>query len=261
MYLLYKLVQVLLYPGAWVAAGLVSAIVLIKPPRGRTPHPGLARGLLVATLLVFLASTTRPGADALLRPLEDPYPAVDATKVPKQDAIVVLAGGAHWEPGTHTPTVLDTASLDRMVEGIVLWRAGVAPMLVFTGGVGDPLRATPPESAAMKDLAIALGVPASAIVTDDASRTTAESAAQIARSYPTTKKIALVSTAAHLARGEQLFRAKGFTVTPVPAGHLAPDDGWSINAFVPGGTSLRHTESALHEDVGLLWARLRGQTR
>ena len=82
------------------------------------------------------------------------------------DAIVVM-GAAQYDG---RPSPLFAARLDHAVE---LYRAGVAPRLVVTGGkaVGD--RTT--EAASARAYAVAHGVPADAILVEDQSRTTLES--------------------------------------------------------------------------------------
>ena len=82
------------------------------------------------------------------------------------DAIVVM-GAAQYDG---RPSPLFAARLDHAVE---LFRADLAPRLIVTGGkaIGD--RTT--EAASARAYAIAHGVPADAILAEDASRTTLES--------------------------------------------------------------------------------------
>lgn len=82
------------------------------------------------------------------------------------DAIVVM-GAAQYDG---QPSPLFAARLDHAVE---LFRAGLAPRLIVTGGkaIGD--RTT--EAASARAYAIAHGVPADAILAEDTSRTTLES--------------------------------------------------------------------------------------
>ena len=68
------------------------------------------------------------------------------------------------------PSPIFAARLDHAVE---LYRAGVAPRLVVTGGKADGDRTT--EAATARAYAIARGVPADAILVEDRSRTTLES--------------------------------------------------------------------------------------
>ncbi len=82
------------------------------------------------------------------------------------DAIVVM-GAAQYDG---RPSPVFAARLDHAIE---LYRAGVAPNLVVTGGKATGDRTT--EAASARDYAIAHGVPAGAILLEDQSRNTLES--------------------------------------------------------------------------------------
>jgi uncharacterized SAM-binding protein YcdF (DUF218 family) len=87
------------------------------------------------------------------------------------DAIVVM-GAAQYNG---RPSPVFAARLDHAVS---LYFAGVAPVLVLTGGKAEGDRTT--EAAAGRDFAMALGVPADAILVEEQSRTTLESVRAVA---------------------------------------------------------------------------------
>ncbi len=82
------------------------------------------------------------------------------------DAIVVL-GAAQYDG---RPSPVFRARLDHAVD---LYREGLAPYLVVTGGKAEGDRTT--EAATARGYAIAKGVPAEAILVEDQARTTIES--------------------------------------------------------------------------------------
>ena len=88
------------------------------------------------------------------------------------DAIVVM-GAAQYDG---RPSPVFAARLDHAVS---LYLAGLAPTLVVTGGKADGDRTT--EAASARAYAIARGVPASAILVEDASRTTRESISGVSK--------------------------------------------------------------------------------
>jgi uncharacterized SAM-binding protein YcdF (DUF218 family) len=88
------------------------------------------------------------------------------------DAIVVM-GAAQYDG---RPSPVFAARLD---HGIALYRAGIAPRLVVTGGKAEGDRTT--EAAAARDYALARGVPEAAIVVEDRSRTTLQSIRAVGR--------------------------------------------------------------------------------
>ena len=82
-------------------------------------------------------------------------------------AAIVVMGAAQYDG---RPSPVFAARLEHAVE---LYRAGVAPRLIVTGGKQDGDRTT--EAASARAYAIANGVPRGAILVEDKSRTTLES--------------------------------------------------------------------------------------
>ena len=155
-------------------------------------------GLGVIVLFVSAAFTPLPNLLAECVALApEPGPA---------DAIVILAGGGASE-------------LYRPVGGIVLYRRGLAPLVVFSGAEDE----TPPESQSRAELARQLGVPDAAILTVSA-HTTREEAVRIERLLRprSVRKILLVTGAQHMVRAKPLFERAGFEVLAAPADAFPP---------------------------------------
>ncbi len=112
------------------------------------------------------------------------------------DAIVVLGCRVHDDG---RPSI----ALRRRVErGVALFNAGSAPRLVLTGGVGEGKPIS--EARAAARIARDLGVPASAIVIEEESRSTEENAAFSRRAIGD-GRVLIVSDTYHVARGERVF--------------------------------------------------------
>ena len=117
-------------------------------------------------------------------------------------AIVVL--GAAQYVGRPSPVL--RARLDHAID---LWKRGLAPRIIFTGGFGD--RDTTSEAAVGQNYAIQHGVPASAIMIENTGRSTSESLQQVAKlmaSAPT-RDVILVSDPFHMLRLSILSRRHG----------------------------------------------------
>src|SRR5881628_875669 len=100
-------------------------------------------------------------------------------------AIVVL-GAAQWD-GRPSPVL--RARVDHAIQ---LWRRGLAPRLIVTGGRG--LGDTTSEAAVELRYAISHGIPASAIIVEAESRTTSESLRNVAAMMkPGERDVILVS--------------------------------------------------------------------
>jgi uncharacterized SAM-binding protein YcdF (DUF218 family) len=131
------------------------------------------------------------------------------------DAIVVLGCSVRGDG--------PSPALARRVEcGMACFARGDAPLLVLCGGgPGDR-----PEAAAMREIAIAGGIPDGAIVLEPRSRNTYENAVETARLMRAAglKTLILVSDRYHLPRARLLFRRAGLIV--LATAHPPPRGLW-----------------------------------
>jgi uncharacterized SAM-binding protein YcdF (DUF218 family) len=117
---------------------------------------------------------------------------------PEADAIVVLG-------------CKSAARLRRRVEcGVRLYREGVAPVLLLSGGGNGP----EPEAESMLRIGLAHGVPQAALLIEPNSRDTVGNARETALLLRThgLRSVVLVSDRAHLPRAQLLFGLAGVTV-------------------------------------------------
>ena len=133
-------------------------------------------------------------------------------------AIVVLGGSGLRDDGE-----LTTTSLRRTQLGIGLYRAGLAPVLVFSGSRS----AHGIEALVRSAVAQACGVPGSAILTVTTARTTHEEAVHIARLlHPRNiRTIALVVDTEGMWRAQRVFERVGFVVIAAPASDVSSLSG------------------------------------
>jgi uncharacterized SAM-binding protein YcdF (DUF218 family) len=119
------------------------------------------------------------------------------------DAIVVL-GAAQYNG---TPSPLFEARLDHAVK---LYKDGIAPIFVVTGGKGRP-RDTTTEAEAARDYAITQGVPASKILVEDQSRTTLEQIRTVGQMLRDRglRSAVIVSDRTHMLRSLRIARDQG----------------------------------------------------
>lgn len=119
----------------------------------------------------------------------------------KADAIVVL-GAAHWD-GRPSPVL--RARVDHAIQ---LWRRGLAPTLIMTGGQapGD----TTSEAAVERRYAMKQGIPSSAIRVETESRTTSEALRNVSGMLKrNARSVILVSDPFHMLRLSILARRFG----------------------------------------------------
>lgn len=139
------------------------------------------------------------------------------------DAAVVL-GARVYDDG-----VLSTALEDRVHTGVALYKAGLVTRLVMSGGVGTN---GIDEAAAMKRRAVAMGVPAGAIVMDHRGVDTDSTVANTTATFPQlgAGQVLVVSQFWHLPRIKLAYRSAGWDVATVPA--TASDPIWQTPYFI-----------------------------
>lgn len=131
----------------------------------------------------------------------------------KADVIIVLGAGLRHDgrPGW--------ALTRRSERAADLWHQGIAPLVLCTGAQVEPFPRS--EAAACREILTRRGLPESAIVLEEASRSTEESASfsRLILDERGISRTVLVSDSYHMLRATWLFNQQGLTVSasPVPA--------------------------------------------
>jgi uncharacterized SAM-binding protein YcdF (DUF218 family) len=151
------------------------------------------------------------------------------------DAILVLGR----ELADDRPTAVFRARLD---HGAELWRAGLAPVVVVSGGLTGT--ATRSEAEAGCDYLIERGLPADAVRAESSSRFTLENLFNVRETARREgwRGLLLVSDPLHLARASTLARGLSLDIACSPA-----------VACPPGRGSLAWWTRAVHEGFLLHW--------
>jgi uncharacterized SAM-binding protein YcdF (DUF218 family) len=129
--------------------------------------------------------------------------------VTQSDCIIVL--GAAIQGTTASPVYAE-----RIQHGINLYKAGHAPKLIFTGGIGDGEEFS--ESSVGQSIAIQQGVPARDLLLEEKSRTTQQNLYE-ARDLMKQHKIVsavIVSDPLHMKRAMMMAKDLGITAVPSP---------------------------------------------
>ena len=142
---------------------------------------------------------------------------------------------------------------------MILFQAGKADNLVFSGArmPWDDKETT--EGVTLRELAIARGVPRENIVVTRVVANTAAEARVVAELMKAKgwKRVILVTTGWHMPRAAMLFRQAGVEVIPFPVDFRGGGKhSWSVIHFVPNAEAWLMTETALRECYGYLFYRL-----
>lgn len=125
------------------------------------------------------------------------------------DAIIVLGAAAY---DARPSPVFE----ERIRHGLNLYRAGYAPVLLFTGGYGTGARFA--ESQVARRYAVRQGIPESAILIETSSRTTLQNllqARELMREHRLQRAI-VVSDPLHMSRALRLCRQLGIEASGSP---------------------------------------------
>jgi uncharacterized SAM-binding protein YcdF (DUF218 family) len=123
--------------------------------------------------------------------------------------------------------------------------------LIFTGYEGKTDVATARMSA---DLAIALGVKEENIIINGKPKDTKEEA-EFTKVLLGSEPFVLVTSATHMPRSMRLFKSLGLNPIPAPTDFHKKDFNGYLQA--PEISSLENSRIAMHEYIGILWAKIR----
>lgn len=251
--------QLVLPPGGFIFLSM-GGLVLMR--HFRRVGLCLASGGLI---LLYMASL--PVIASLLLSWIEPDtslpadPSTDSVKILAQtgkqaQAIVILAGGRHYDSpefGGDTPSAL---TVERIRYGVWLAKRTRLPMLV-SGGLGDDKRRS--EADLMQHL-IESEYELPVRWVEGKSHNTHENAkysTEILRADGI-ESIYLVTHAAHMKRSLASFEKFGLTIHPAPTAFGGTGNtGIDARSFLPTARALHRTAYFFHEWVGLIWYRLR----
>lgn len=251
MIYLYKVLPVFLLP-----VGIILLLVLA----GLLLHRRMLIWVAIASLWL---SSTPFVSHLMIRAVEGSTVRDPAIAALNADVIVVLSGGRVVAPGA--AAISEWGDANRFFAGVELFKAGKAPLLVFTGGrlPWESQRAKL-EGEILSEYAKELGVPAECVTITDAVANTAEEADAVAALFadrrmkfakqPTATRVLLVTSAFHMDRAQKLFERAGLKVIPFPVNFQVSVGGsLSVIDILPSAGALSQAETAWREMYGRLF--------
>jgi uncharacterized SAM-binding protein YcdF (DUF218 family) len=227
--------------------GLVLSLFLIGLYFLFTHRDKYAKISLSASFAFLVLFSYPPFSNMLVEGLENRYDKYQYNKDIKY--IHVLGGGHTTDPTQPISSKLSDASTKRVLEGIIIHNKTPNSKLIFTGYAG---KTDVPTAQMNANLALALGVAKEDIIINGLPKDTQEEAV-FSKTVIGDKKFALVTSATHMPRSMVLFENMGMKPVAAPTFFKKSN----TNEHLPSTTSFEKSRMAIHEYLGIIWAKLR----
>ena len=267
MFIIKKMLGSLLMPLPFcLLMSFLGLFFLLRGKRVLTGKILITLGLSGLTIMSY-----NPVSRALNTPLNCKYEAYSSNQLKKIGTevgvknlsplhfvkyVVVLAGGHKSDPNIPATSRLSEHSLIRLVEGVRIFRQNPGAKLILSGGgFIDPV----PEAMVMAQVSQFMGVPEDHMIIESTSNDTKDQA-RLIKPIVGTAPFVLVTSALHMPRSMALFEKLGMNPIPGPAGSTSRVKApFSPQDIFPNVSALEDTTNAVHEYLGLLWGKLKGQ--
>ncbi len=229
-------------------------------PRKRRRPGCLGMVLIFGALLLLYLSSIGLIASHLFFSLERQHPPLDLKdeKVGKlkPDYIVILPGSYRYRTDRPITSRLSASTTARMVEGMRIHAAFPNAKIVLTGG--SMKKEWPSVASEMEVFARLMGLKGEVILEEKARDT--KDHARLLKPMLEDKTFILVTSCYHMPRAMGLFRGQGLDPiagsAEVKFGSTLP---FNYDQLIPGVGSMSNLNIAIHEYLGMLWAKMRGQ--
>lgn len=230
MFTIKKLISAFLMP---LSIGLVLALIGLYFLYTKSYKK--AKIFLTISFLWIVCITYQPFSNILLEPLESKYKKLEY--IPEDVKYVLLLGGD---------------KIGRTYEVLRLYHMKKDITIITSGYEGNQKI---PEAIRNKNFLVELGIPKDKIITQAKPRDTKEEAIYTKKIVKNNRFI-LVTNATHMDRAIKLFKKEGLNPIAAPTNFLYEKDK---KILIPTGENLRNTEISLHEYIGMLWYKLKGE--
>lgn len=207
----------------------------------------LGKVLVSIGLAILLLASNGSFGNLLLGPIESTYAPLDTNALAGADVprwIVVLGAGYAPDPNVPLTSRPSPSTLVRFLEGIRLQRLLPGSKLVVS--VEHPAAV-----ADFQELSRTLGVATDDVVLLPGARDTVDEAVLVQKEIGNAPFI-LVSSAAHMPRAVETFRAQGLEPRPAPTMYtIRPELGYQY--WYPSVGALQRSERAIYEYLGSGW--------
>ena len=169
---------------------------------------------------------------------------------------IIILASSHTPDERLEPTqMLSDASVQRLVEGLRLYRQIPGARLITSGhyAYGEYSQAE-----ATRDALISLGVDPGHIRIQPEAGSTCEEARAFVREHGDGARIIISTSALHMRRAMMIFEQQGARPVAAPAAFIRkqkPEDPVRPSKWLPSFNNISELESAINEHIGYVWNR------
>jgi uncharacterized SAM-binding protein YcdF (DUF218 family) len=238
-----------------IAIGLVGVVLLC------TRHRRLGRWLMATSLVLLAVAGFSPLGNALILPLEQRFPAWDASRGPP-DGIVMLGGAISPDVSAARGSVALDEAAERLTATAELARRYPDARIILSGGSNALVFDEEIEAVFAVRQLEALGIAHDRMTAEEQSRNTIENAvfSRLLANPKSGERWLLVTSASHMPRAMAAFRAAGFPIEAYPVDWRTRGPMDAVVPFSSLAAGLQRTDAAVHEWIGLITYRLGGKT-
>ena len=243
-FLLKKIISFFVEPYGMVLSLLVVGFYYLFVSKYR-----FAKIFLTIGFLSMLLYSYQPFSNFLISHLENKYPKYDYKGEVKY--IHVLGNGHNDDIEQPLSSRMGETSIMRDIEGIIIHLKTPNSKLIFTGFTGGSDISTAEMNT---NFALALGVPKENIIFSNQPKDTHEEAI-FTKSVVGEEAFILVTSASHMPRSMMLFQSLGLNPIAVPTNFYKEEFQGYMR--VPSIRAFYISQIAMHEYIGILWAKMK----
>ena len=250
---LSKIIDFILLPISWIIALACLALFTKKSKWRKFAGLSLLGILLIASNSLFV-NTLFSAYEMPQKELKDHYP------------VAIILGGGMIRANQEDPTRMNVGeSADRFLQPALLYKQGKVDRILITGGntsIGNLKIDQSNETAQVKRLLVALGIPNEKILTETQARNTHENAVNskiMIDSLHLKGPFLLVTSAFHMRRSMACFTKIGMNCTPYVVDSKKKDtDLGVLECIIPSEKELYKLSYLIREIFGFLIYRIVG---
>lgn len=250
-FVISKLLAFLSRPVIWVFALLTFALL--------SKNPAKKRKWVIAAFVAFYGFSNSFLVDEFMRLWEIPAIGYQDIREP-YDAGIVLGGVISYDPSINRFQFQRQG--DRIIQAVLLYRAGKIRKILFSGGAGDLNDPENKEGPRVKSFLLAIGIPESDILIEGESRNTRQNALytkELLDKNFQNGKYFLITSGVHERRAVKCFEKIGVYVTPFSVDRFSGPRKFEFeHLFIPKARNFYNWEALAHEVIGFCTYKLMG---